>query len=78
MYRSDRGPDHDTNWCVVVGGVCVPQLGTRNNEPSGDQILGTMRGLWDVVTHPGPIVHDGVDLKALAAAHGQRLGGCQS
>jgi hypothetical protein len=54
VYRSDRGPDYQFN------------LVTRDNEPSGDQYLGTMRALFDVVTSPEPLVHDGVDLKDLA------------
>lgn len=74
VYRSDVGPDYENNWCITVGGVCLPNLGTRDNEPSGDQMLGTLRALSDVVATPGPLVHDGVDLKALARAHAARLG----
>ncbi len=74
VYRSDRGPDYETNFCMMVGGVCWPNLATRNNEPSGDQYLGTLRAMTDVVNHPGPLVHDDVDLKALAAAHAARIG----
>ena len=48
---------------------------TGDNEPSGDQYLGTLRGLWDVVNHPGPLVHDGVDLKQLAREHADRIVG---
>lgn len=75
VYRSDVGPDYENNWCVTVAGTCWPNLGTRDNEPSGDQMLGTLRALSDVVSTPGPLVHAGVDLKALARAHAARLGG---
>ncbi|MFO0746008.1 MAG: hypothetical protein U1F43_10080 [Myxococcota bacterium] len=74
VYRSDRGPDYETNWCIAAGGLCLPQTGARNNEPSGDQMLATLRGLSDVARTPEPLVWQGRDLKALAAAHGQRLG----
>ena len=62
VVRCDRGPDYDTNWF------------TRNNEPSGDQMLSTMRGLYDVVTSPGALVHDGVDLKELARVRAAWMG----
>ncbi len=74
VYRSDRGPDYETNNCLLLSGFCLPQLATRNNEPSGDQLLGTLRALKDVVDFPGPLVHGGVDLKSLARAHAHRIG----
>ena len=74
VYRSDRGPDYETNFCQIVAGFCWPDLGSRSNEPSGDQCLGTLRALKDVVDYPGPLVHDGTDLKGLARAHAERIG----
>lgn len=62
MYRSDRGPDYEGN------------LLTRDNEPSGDQYLSVLRGLRDVVRHPGPLEHAGVDLKRLARERAALLG----
>ncbi|MCB9730840.1 MAG: hypothetical protein H6746_20380 [Deltaproteobacteria bacterium] len=75
VYRSDRGPDYISNFCgPFAETLCWPDSATRDNEPSGDQMLGTLRGLWDVVHVPGGLVHDGVDLVALARAHAERLG----
>ena len=54
VVRSDRGPDYETNWY------------SRNNEPSGDQMVSTLRGLLDVVSYSGALVHDGEDLKEMA------------
>ena len=62
VVRSDRGPDYDTNWY------------TRNNEPSGDQMVSTLRGLFDLVTYPGPLVHEGADLKQMARNRAAWLG----
>ncbi len=76
VYRSDRGPDYTSNFCgPFAETLCWPDSATRDNEPSGDQMLAQLRALWDVVHVPGALIHDGVDLKELARAHADRLGG---
>ncbi|MGM0574116.1 MAG: hypothetical protein ACQEXJ_00080 [Myxococcota bacterium] len=75
VYRTDRGPDYTSNFCgPYAPDVCLPDQATRNNEPSGDQYIATLRALWDVVTYPGPLTHDGVDLKELARDHAAHIG----
>lgn len=81
VYRADRGPDFTFNWlsvpnlCPPPNGLCFNQCyGLRDDEPSGDQMFGTLRALRDLVEAPGELRWNGVDLKQKARDRATLMG----